>query len=315
MLVSIIVITYNSERYVLETLESAYRQSYPNIELIVSDDCSTDNTLALCEQWIAEHQARFVRTVCTQTSRNGGIVYNYNHAIGLAQGEWIKYIAGDDILCHNCIDILVRNIRPSICLYFSSLYCWDTANGQAILWETAIPNAPWYRQLHCVLRHLPSAHGATLFVKRTHLIACGGFEASYPLSEDFPIVFRTLSLKHAIGIINIPTVVWRLHTGNTSRTNQSFFPCVYDALAYYAKKYCWRMGLPFHQYHYFTRLYIRKHFAKGGFRRRLGYLLRAIDLVHWKRKIFPIKEFHLRTIKTLPFSQDLVMNCEYDYNS
>ncbi len=51
-LVSIIVITYNSSKYVLETLESAKAQTYQNIELIVSDDGSTDNTIEICKIWI-----------------------------------------------------------------------------------------------------------------------------------------------------------------------------------------------------------------------------------------------------------------------
>ena len=50
-LVSIVVITYNSAEYVLETLESAKAQTYQNIELIVSDDCSADNTVETCSRW------------------------------------------------------------------------------------------------------------------------------------------------------------------------------------------------------------------------------------------------------------------------
>lgn len=44
-LVSVIVITYNSAQYVVETLDSVYSQTYENIELIVTDDCSQDNTI------------------------------------------------------------------------------------------------------------------------------------------------------------------------------------------------------------------------------------------------------------------------------
>src|SRR5574344_605243 len=117
MLVSIIVITYNSSRFVLETLESAYRQTYQDIELIVSDDCSTDDTYDICQQWVNSHKERFCRVLCTRTSHNGGICWNYNHALKFAQGNWIKYIAGDDILNNNCIDRYVANIRPNIYIY------------------------------------------------------------------------------------------------------------------------------------------------------------------------------------------------------
>ena len=60
MLVSVIVITYNSSRYVLHTLESVHRQSFNDIELIVSDDCSTDNTFDLCREWLANYSDRFI---------------------------------------------------------------------------------------------------------------------------------------------------------------------------------------------------------------------------------------------------------------
>lgn len=61
-LVSVAVVTYNSSKTVLETLDSIYNQTYPNLELIVSDDCSPDNTVEICREWIAGHSRRFIRT-------------------------------------------------------------------------------------------------------------------------------------------------------------------------------------------------------------------------------------------------------------
>jgi alpha-1,3-rhamnosyltransferase len=61
-LVSIVVITYNSSSYVIETLESIKAQTYQNIELIVSDDCSKDKTVDVCKKWIEKNKQRFVRT-------------------------------------------------------------------------------------------------------------------------------------------------------------------------------------------------------------------------------------------------------------
>ena len=60
-LVSVSVITYNSSKTVLETLESVKTQTYPNIELIISDDCSPDNTVEVCREWIEQNKERFVR--------------------------------------------------------------------------------------------------------------------------------------------------------------------------------------------------------------------------------------------------------------
>lgn len=69
-LVSIIVITYNSAKYVLETLESAKAQTYQNIKLIVSDDCSTDNKIEICRKWLEKNKGRFVRTELITVEQN-----------------------------------------------------------------------------------------------------------------------------------------------------------------------------------------------------------------------------------------------------
>lgn len=102
-LVSVPVITYNSSKTVIETLDSIYNQTYPNIELIISDDCSTDNTIELCRNWIEQHKERFARTEILTVEKNTGVSGNCNRAEKACQGEWVKGIAGDDVLMPNCI--------------------------------------------------------------------------------------------------------------------------------------------------------------------------------------------------------------------
>ena len=103
-LVSVIVITYNSSNYVLETLESAKAQTYKNIELIISDDGSTDTTVGICKNWINQNKERFVAVKCITTGNNTGIAPNCNRGLKEAKGEWLKFIAGDDILMDSCIE-------------------------------------------------------------------------------------------------------------------------------------------------------------------------------------------------------------------
>lgn len=112
-LVSVAVITYNSSKYVLETLESAKAQTYPNIELIISDDCSTDNTIELCEQWISKNKDRFVRTKIVTADGNTGVSANCNRAEDACKGEWVKLIAGDDMLLPNCIADFVSYVKTN----------------------------------------------------------------------------------------------------------------------------------------------------------------------------------------------------------
>ena len=106
-LVSVPVITYNSSKYVLETLESIKAQTYQNIELVVSDDCSTDNTVEICRRWIEKNKERFVRVEMLESPVNTGVSANGNRAEAACHGEWIKVIAGDDMLISDCIETFV----------------------------------------------------------------------------------------------------------------------------------------------------------------------------------------------------------------
>lgn len=103
-LVSVAVITYNSSKTVVETLDSIYNQTYQNIELIISDDCSTDNTVNVCRKWKEQHHDRFVRAEIITVLKNTGVTGNIVRAWESCSANWIKPIAGDDMLLPTCIE-------------------------------------------------------------------------------------------------------------------------------------------------------------------------------------------------------------------
>ena len=103
-LVSVVVLTYNSSQYVIETLESIKAQTYNNLELIITDDCSEDSTVTLCRDWICVNNNRFVRAELIVSKVNTGIPANCNRGCRAARGEWFKEIAGDDILLEECMN-------------------------------------------------------------------------------------------------------------------------------------------------------------------------------------------------------------------
>ena len=102
-LVSVPVVTYNSAKTILETLESIKAQTYPNIELVISDDCSKDNTVEICREWLKKNGSRFARTEFLTVPQNTGVSANINRAEKACRGEWIKGIAGDDLFEPTCI--------------------------------------------------------------------------------------------------------------------------------------------------------------------------------------------------------------------
>ena len=126
-LVSVLVITYNSSKTVVETLDSIATQTYHSIELIVSDDCSTDDTIEICREWIGLHKERFVRAEVLTVAKNTGVAANMNRAEKACQGEWVKVIAGDDLLLPDCIETYVDYVaeHPDAVYVFARAVFFD----------------------------------------------------------------------------------------------------------------------------------------------------------------------------------------------
>jgi alpha-1,3-rhamnosyltransferase len=97
-LVSVLVPSFNQEKYIVDCLESIRNLDYPNLELIVSDDASRDGTFEVTNQWIEEHPERFVRAVAVRQPVNLGIVRHFQYLFDQAQGEFLVYLAADDCL-------------------------------------------------------------------------------------------------------------------------------------------------------------------------------------------------------------------------
>jgi len=102
-LVSILIPVYNAERWVVETLESAMAQTWPNKEIIVVDDGSTDLSLQLAQGY----QAKNVKVVA---EIHRGQTATLNKALTHAQGDFIQYLDADDLLAPNKIEIQVTRL-------------------------------------------------------------------------------------------------------------------------------------------------------------------------------------------------------------
>ena len=91
-LVSIITPCYNSAAYIKETIDSVRRQTYNNWEMIIVDDCSTDNSVEIIESHIKE-DAR-IRLVIR--GKNSGVAAARNDAMKLARGQYVAFLDSDD---------------------------------------------------------------------------------------------------------------------------------------------------------------------------------------------------------------------------
>lgn len=118
-LVSVIIPAYNHEKYVQETIKSIINQTYKNIELIIIDDGSDDNTWQKIQEIKQECEKRFVNVVF-ETKENEGTCKTINKLINIAKGEYIYPIASDDMAKPEAIEVevefLSKNPEYALCV-------------------------------------------------------------------------------------------------------------------------------------------------------------------------------------------------------
>lgn len=102
-LISVLIPSYNHARYIRETIESVWAQTYPNIEVVVVDDMSTDGSRELLEELRA---ASPIPMFVHMNVRNEGAVATVNKALSLAKGEFVSFFASDDVYAPTALEHL-----------------------------------------------------------------------------------------------------------------------------------------------------------------------------------------------------------------
>lgn len=91
-LVSIIMPSFNTGKYITETIESVLVQSYKNWELIIVDDCSSDNTDEIISTYLSDDRIHYLKN-----EKNSGAAFSRNTALREAKGKWIAFLDSDDL--------------------------------------------------------------------------------------------------------------------------------------------------------------------------------------------------------------------------
>jgi len=116
-LVSICVATYNGEKYIREQLDSLLSQTYQHLEILLQDDCSTDNTF----QILTEYAEQYDNIKLFQNKKNLGYTKNFQSLIQKSKGAYIMLCDQDDIWENKKIEILLNNINDNTLIYHNSL--------------------------------------------------------------------------------------------------------------------------------------------------------------------------------------------------
>lgn len=242
-LVSVSVVTYNSSKTVVETLNSIFNQTYQKLELIVSDDCSTDNTVEICREWIDAHKERFERAELLMVEKNTGVAANMNRAADACRGEWVKDIAGDDVLLPDCVETYVDYVQenPEAVCVFANVDVFGGSEGDRKYWEDYFSieqefftwsNEEQYDYLTLIGNHIPAA---TAFYNRGKFVELGvRNDERTPFLEDRPKWITLLKEGVHFDYINKVTAKYRLSDSSLWRkTPEKFIKSQAKVYLYY----------------------------------------------------------------------------------
>ncbi len=209
-LVSVIIATYNSEKYIETAIESALMQTYPNIEVIVVDDGSTDNTSKILQKY---------DDITIIKQENKGVAGARNTGINNSHGEYIAILDSDDKWLKNRLSIMIPDLIKSGCELCISNYYYVNEKRQRISDEPAYSNEfkePLENQYKALLWKAVSF--SMMIVKADAIKSIGGYDESLRgEAEDYDLWLRLLRNGAKWKYINEPLAEYMVRSGSLSK--------------------------------------------------------------------------------------------------
>ena len=206
-LVTVLFPTYNSERYLRESLDSLVAQTYKNLEIIVIDGGSQDSTLRILEEYPALGRMKILAQGPQQ-----GLAAALNLGLKHAQGKYVCRLDADDLFLPEKVDAQVRFMESTdYVMVHTAAYI---INERGFITSTEwIPHYTDETLLRLLFETNPIRHPSVMF-SRARLNQLE-YDAEMLYSEDYDLWFRLLR-DGGIGFINLPLIKFRLHRSNKS---------------------------------------------------------------------------------------------------
>ena len=243
-IVSIIMPAYNSARTLEDAASSVLEQTYENIELLIADDDSSDDTSEIC-QALASKDSRV--HVITNTNNQGALKTRLK-AVKEAKGEWIAFLDSDDLWKPDKLSkqLALRDDTGCDLVYTGSSFIDE--NGRPFEWIMHVPERIQYRQL---LRQNIISNSSVLVKKALFLRFAPDSEDKHDMHEDFACWLGMLRAGHTARGIDEPLITYRLSKSSMSGNKFKAYSMNMNTYKY--------VGLGF-----FSRLYYQMCYSVNG---------------------------------------------------
>lgn len=245
-LVSCITTTYQKFKYLYDTLDSIFTQNYPNIELIIGDDGSSDFPEAVIWDYIQTHKGTNITNVIVHhNERNEGTVSNCANCRNLANGTYIMGIASDDrfhdpFVISDVVEFfehtgaqVVTCIRQFVDEQTDKeITCMPTKKQRK--WLEDLPPEKLFQKM----ASFPFVSGSSTYYTKDFYNRMGQYDRSFLYIEDVPFYLKILRRKEKIFFFPRRTILYRYGNGlsTTPNTSNIFRQVMYDDRLHYMEK-------------------------------------------------------------------------------
>lgn len=206
-LVSIVLATYNGETYLTTQIESLFKQTYKNIEIIAVDDGSKDKTVKI----LREHALHHANMKVFVNDVNLGFIKNFEKACTLSNGDFIAFCDQDDYWNEKKVEKLVRAIGDHLIVYSDSLVCDENLHSDGRKISDLVNFKSWSNCLQLAVFCRIYAH--TMLFKRSFFYTARPFLDVIPPDWWLPYLS---TLQGGMKYFDEPLVLYRQHADNVT---------------------------------------------------------------------------------------------------
>lgn len=214
-LVSVFLAVYQQKDYIREAVTSVLQQDYPNMEIVLGDDGSTDGTQEILKEYRDKHPD-IIKLVLVE--QNTGITANCNRIFKECTGKYIAFQAGDDVWLPGKIRTQVdyMEAHPECAICYHNLEIFDSATGKTIRHFNGKKGGyPYEGHVDVSIRH-GCFNGAVSNMVRRSECPSGGFDSRTPRASDWLFWIETLMGGGEIHYIDLVLGKYRRHQNNAT---------------------------------------------------------------------------------------------------
>lgn len=236
-MISVIMPVYNSEKYLKESIESILNQTYKNLEFIIIDDGSTDNSLKIIQEYkLVDNRIKVI------TRENKGLIFSLNEGIALANGQYIARMDSDDISLSRRLEKQIRFLdeRKDIDIVATHISAFGDASLE-IKEQIERRYNLFINESNMEIKifdDIPICHPSVM-MRKSVLEQLQGYSNKYPCAEDYDLWMRALKQDFKLTTISEKLTKYRLHDNSKSfkdnKYNQTLIEYINIRLDYLEK--------------------------------------------------------------------------------